>query len=513
MSKHHTESPRIHHLKLLAIFGDHMVLQQDVPLLIWGHAAPAEVIEVSFGGQIQRGNADEQGRWQVTLAPEPAETCGRAFRVTASSGTVEYTDVVVGDVWLASGQSNMEFGLQTDAEAAQAISGATDTRIRMFFVPWATSFLPCEDFGAAVNALDGRWVICSPETMADTWAWHGFSAVAYFFGKDIACRTGTPIGLIGAYKGATRVQAWMSLAGLAKEPPFARHILNYARNILDNGTAKAQPAPMSEEDCNRPTVLFNGMIAPLRRYALRGVLWYQGESNGGNLTDALEYDGLFPRLIEDWRAQWETDTMAFLYVQLANFRAPAKHPCEGNWPWIREAQRRALRLPRTAMAVAIDAGDDDDIHPTRKRIIGRRLAAAARCVVHGDDIVFSGPDYRGLEITGGRIRLSFMHIGSGLIAGKPGARNESNPVQPLTGFAIADAGHRFVWAEARIEGDNVVVWNDGIRHPVAVRYNWADNPDGNLYNREGFPASPFRTDDWPAVSSSDATLSGVERAS
>ena len=225
------------------------------------------------------------------------------------------------------------------------------------------------------------------------------------------------------------------------------------------------------------------------------MIWYQGESNGDRLSDALEYETLFPRLIKDWREKWKVDHFAFLFVQLTNFRAGAKQPVEGIWPWVREAQTKTLKLPKTGMAVTIDVGDSADIHPKSKKEVGNRLALAALNVAYGKDLAFSGPLYKSMQVKGNRTMIRFHHVAQGLIMAKregPELVKEDS----LKGFVIAGPDQKFVWAQAIIKGNSVIVWSDAVPHPVAVRYNWADNPGGNLYNSAGLPASPFRTDNW-----------------
>jgi sialate O-acetylesterase len=240
---------------------------------------------------------------------------------------------------------------------------------------------------------------------------------------------------------------------------------------------------------SHPTLLFNGMIHPLLNFRIKGAIWYQGESNASR---AHQYRELFPLMIKDWRKHWEYPDMPFVFVQLANFMKPPEQPGESAWAELREAQSMALSLPRTGMAVTIDIGQADDIHPINKQDVGKRLALAALKVAYGQDIVFSGPVYREMILAGEQVILSFEHVGGGLKA--------KNRYGYLNGFAIAGADRIFHWARAHIQGDKVFVYSEQVRQPVAVRYGWADNPDDvNLYNAEGLPASPFRTDDWPGV--------------
>ncbi len=393
----------------------------------------------------------------------------------------------------------------------------------------------------------------SPRTGPGT----AFSAIGYYFARDLHRATGRPIGVIESLKGGTPAEAWTSLSGLKKDPSLAHHVANHEKIVADFAARQAvfpkeqenfmaamkawnaefekplreaeakwkieadrakaegrnsppkprppKPRPVAPQPpdggFSAPANLFNAFIAPLMPYAINGVIWYQGESNGDNLPEAVEYATLFPRLITDWREKWAEGDFPFLYVQLANFKPAPKTPSEGNWAWVREAQLKTLSLPKTGMASAVDVGNPDDIHPASKIDIGRRLALAARSVAYGENIVHSGPIYEAMKVEGNRIRLTFTQLGGGLEIGVPPWTPDGKkplPSTELKGFGIAGADQKFVWATARIEGNSVVVSSPEVPSPVAVRYGWADNPGGNLYNKEGLPASPFRTDDWPA---------------
>jgi|GEM_PF-199403 len=446
-------------LRLPAIFGDHMVLQADMPVRIWGWAAAGHNVTVGFRDAVYSSTAGPEGKWSVQLG---ACKSGGPYEMSIGDGegrTILH-DIFVGDVWLASGQSNMEFGIQTDSRAAQGIAGATDSLIRFFYVPMARSAEPLDEIGQAAQEADGKWVVCSPSVMASKWAWHGFSAVGYYFARRIRALTHGAVGVIGSYKGGTPAQSWVRTG-------------NY----------------------------FNAMIHPLIPYSIKGVVWYQGESNGDRLSDALHYRTLFPTMINDWRTSWGRGDLPFLFVQLPNFRAPAKTPSEGNWPWVREAQRSTLSLPNTGMAVAIDLGTEKNIHPWDKSDVADRLAQVAMHVVYKKNIDYTGPEYDRMHVEGSAIRVYFRNKGKGLTA----ARWDSSASVPhtvpdatkdLKGFAIAGEDSVFVWAKAVLDGRTVVVSSDKITKPVAVRYDWADNPAGNLYDNDGLPAPPFRTDDW-----------------
>lgn len=515
-------------IKLPAIIGDNMVLQQNTGIPVWGWSSPGEKIQVEFKGKTYRTITASNGKWMMKLA---ASKAGGPYEMAISDShdRVVLRNILVGDVWIASGQSNMEFGIQTECHAEEAIAHANDSLIHFFFVPFASSLQPNDDIvPVPAGSMNGKWIVCSPATMAMNWAWHGFSAIGYYFAREIRKARGIPVGMIGTYKGGTPAQAWVSISGLQKSPAFTKYIEKH-QSLLDHFSEASRDYPQKRDayqealkqwnarpdknDKNRPAVpltpdggfnapsnLFNAMIHPLIPYAFKGVIWYQGESNGDRMTDACEYTTLFPRLINDWREKWDIGKFPFLFVQLANFRAQAKTPSEGIWPWVREAQRSTLGLPATGMAVIDDIGDANNIHPADKLDVGLRLSLAARCLVYGEKVVYSGPVYQSMTLKNNRIYLEFTQCGSGLIMSRPPwTPTGVTPAQPveLTGFAVAGADQKFVWAKAIIEGNSVIVYSDEVKHPVAVRYNWADNPSGNLYNEEGLPASPFRTDNWP----------------
>lgn len=525
-------------VRMPAIFGDHMVLQEKSKLPVWGWAAPDEKITVTFKGEKQTAITASDGTWHVDLHPVDPDADAGTLIVAGEDNTLTFTDVLVGDVWIASGQSNMEFGIQTDSRGKEAIAQATDPQIRFFFVPWATALQPQTDIGAIVppGPLNGKWVVCSPETMSTNWAWHGFSAVGYYFAKEIHQTTGHPVGMIATYKGGTPAQAWTSISGLEKDKTLTHYVDDHQRIIENFADAKAayakqhsdyeialkawnatvakekadgktpsvQPAPKAptppDGGYGAPANLFNGMVSPLIPFAIKGVIWYQGESNGDNMKAASEYLTLFPRLIQDWREKWAQGNFAFLFVQLPNINGLAKVPVEGRWPWVREAQLEALSLPDTGMAVTIDIGEAGNLHPPDKTYVGQRLALAARHVAYEEDLVYSGPIYDSMIVEGNKIRITFKNTGSGLKIGTPPPTADGKTIPApaeLSGFGIAGDDQKFVWAKAVIDGNTVVVYSDRIQQPVAVRYDWGQNPSGDLYNGESLPASPFRTDLWP----------------
>ncbi len=490
-------------VRLPHVLGDHMVVQQGMEIPVWGWTEPGAEVTVRMGEAEVKTTADADGRWKVAL---PARKAGGPYTIVVrGANTIELKDVLVGEVWVCSGQSNMQFALRAARDAEKEIAAANYPNIRLFTVPRRPALEPQDD-------CDGAWAPCTPQTAAN------FSAVAYFFGRALHEHLKVPVGLIHTSWGGTPSEAWTSPETVAKVEAFRpiverfeRQIATYAQRLKQWEATKEQrlarwkaavekakaagrrpprrpgPPPDPRLHPHRPSVLFNGMIAPLLPLRIRGAIWYQGESNASR---AYQYRTIFPAMIEDWRRHWKEGDFPFLFVQLANFRARKDQPGESDWAELREAQTMALRLPKTGMAVIIDIGEANNIHPKNKQDVGKRLALAALAIAYGEDITYSGPIYKSMKIEGGKIRLFFDHVDGGLVAKGGG---------PLKGFAIAGEDRKWVWADARIEGDTVVVSSPKVPQPVAVRYAWADNPDCNLYNKAGLPASPFRTDTWPGV--------------
>jgi len=620
-------------LKVSRLVADGMVVQRGVSVPIVGSATPHAKVVATIAGRRSTARADDAGRFNVKIA---ALEAGGPYDMTIVSGgeRLSFRDVMVGDVWVCSGQSNMEWAVADSLDATKEIAAAIDPKIRHFKVPrsWATA--PEE------NLAGGAWERADPEHAG------GFTAVGYFFARELRKHVDVPVGLINTSWGGSRIEPWMSAAALgldgagvrsllARERDYGQEVLNALRTRVgvlpdrDGGLVGGRavwadpdlddsawdrisvPARWEEvgfegmdgvawyrtsfeltaeevsagvtlglgtiddsdiawvnghevgrtelawnrprvytasvgslrpgrnvvavrvEDAGGgggiwgdpallyvetrgqkralagdwrfkigvvsvnldfhknevPTVLYNAMLHPLLSYPIKGVLWYQGESNAGP-GDAFAYRDLFRAMIADWRAGWGRGDVPFLFVQLANFHAATPEPDDSSWALLRESQSSALALPRTAQAVAIDIGDANDIHPRNKQEVGRRLALAACSVAYGEKLEFSGPMYRGHEVRDGRIVIDFAHTGGGLVA-------KGDATGRLVGFAVSGADRRFVWADAVIEGGRIVVWSERVPAPVAVRYAWADNPAGaNLYNVDGLPASPFRTDAW-----------------
>lgn len=470
-------------VRLPAMFSDHMVVQRQRPVHVWGRADRDEAVSVSFRGETKSTISDALGRWEVYLSPGEA---GGPFELTLrGKNTLRLQDVMVGDVWLASGQSNMEFPMRKTADAASEIARAKYPQIRLLLVQKNHSDYPLSDVVAA------PWTQCTPESVQD------FSAVAYFFGREVYQREKVPIGLIDATWGGTPVEAWTSLTALTTDagmmPVFAAraaimkdHELSQMMEAeedrqIDEANAAGQPAPTfpwrPDMDSWAPGALYNAMINPLTPYLIRGVIWYQGETDSRlNLVPAM-YERVFPAMIADWRSVWGQGDFPFLYVQLANFTSTNLE----DWPTVREAQRKTLALRNTAMVVTIDIGNPEDVHPTNKQDVGARLALAARAVVYGEAIEYSGPLVREVSLDGAALRVWFGHATGGLRS-----RNGD-----LRSFEIAGEDGRFVSAQAKIDGDTVVVSSTSIPRPRRVRYGWANSPDCNLYNGAQLPASPF----------------------
>lgn len=438
-----------------ALFSDGAVLQQGISVPVWGTASGGEKVTVKFLNQSVSTKAAKDGGWMVRLKPLKA---GGPYTMTISGeNIIEIKDILVGEVWICSGQSNMEFQLKKAADAESAIANSKDSQLRLFKAPRR----------ATVDLMydsDARWNKCGPGAVDE------FTAVGYFFGRDLRKQLNVPVGLIEASWGGTPAQAWTSMECLQANPVTKPMISEHAPK---DGDAKS---------C---TVLYNGMILALQPYAIRGAIWYQGE---GNAPDAYRYKTLFPVMIDCWRNAWSQGDFPFLFVQLAPFGKLHSAPVESCWAELRESQRlTAENVPNTAMAVITDYGNPGDIHPIWKEPVGNRLAAAALAKVYNKNVPYLGPSFKSMEVFGNRAVLSFDNATGGLEA-KGGE---------LTGWTIAGDDHKFVNAQASIVGDRVVVSSPDVAHPAVVRYGWCDAPIVNLFNKAGFPASPFSTSDLP----------------
>ncbi len=507
-------------VQLSALFSDDMVLQRDRPITVWGWGSPGEKVQVSLTGkpaisEPAQTQVAQDGKWTCTLDPLPASTQPLELKVSATN-EILLKNILIGDVWLCSGQSNMEWGLG-GCDAPEDIRSANFPLIRHFGVEANFASTP-------QPKVKGRWNVCKPENAP------GFTAVGFYFARRVHQETGIPIGLLRSSVGGTNIECWMSQETLMNTPslePYAKmmrqSLAQYqqdlqavvpeveawtrrSRDALVSGSEIPMPPAIPEfpfgEKAFRPrcVTLHNGMIHPLKPFALKGVLWYQGENNAGNPADGLQYIEKKRAMINDWR-QWFADPeLPFYFVQLAAWQKPTQDPnLADGWAFFRDAQRQALNLPYTGMAVAIDIGDAEDIHPKNKRDVGERLARWALANQYSKNIEVSGPLYRSLRIEGNQAIAEFEHVGSGLMVGQKlhGSRVEPSETDSLKRFAIAGQDRKWVWADAKIVGSSVVCSHPEVPQPVALRYAFSMNPQGaNLYNQDGLPASPFRTDDW-----------------
>jgi len=444
-------------VRLPAIISDHMVLQQDVIVPIWGWADPGEEVSVVIGGQRKSARADAAGKWKVELDKLKP---GAALTLTVTGkNKVAVNDVLVGEVWLGSGQSNMARTTKSAKDFAKEQAAANLPNLRMFKV----------ESGAATNAQSdcrGSWKVCSPETVG------GYSAVLFFFGRELHQNLGLPMGLIHSSVGGTTIEQWTDLETQRAAPELTPIFAALAAKT--NAPAKAPNARIPIGG------LFNGKIAPLIPYALRGIVWYQGEGNTKSVEQARLYEHQLPLLITDWRKRWGQD-MPFAWVQLPNWAKNGEA-----WCIVQEGMLKTLKLPKTGMAITVDIGDANDVHPQNKEEVGRRLSLWALGSVYGKQVATSGPLPGGHEIKGSEVVVKFQHTNGGLVA-KAGA---------LKGFNLAGEDRQWHPATARITGSQVFVSCAAVKRPVALRYAWQDNPDCNLFNGAGLPASPFRTDDW-----------------
>jgi len=455
-------------VKLPSQFSTGMVLQQGKPVPVWGWANAGAKVSVAFAGQEKSATADGDGKWTVTLDALKTATTPGTMTVTAGDDEVKLDDVLVGEVWICSGQSNMEWTVG-GCNSPDDVAAADYPLVRHIKVPHKPSAEPLDNF-------QGSWVACSPQTVP------GFTAVGYFFARELHKELGVPIGLVNSSWGGTRIEPWTPPCGFAAVPELKE---------------------MAEKDYDaknhqQPTVLYNGMISPLVPLAIRGAIWYQGESNGG---EGVSYYHKKQALIGGWRQLFKQGDFPFYYVQLANWQQPNDNPQGGDgWAKLREAQVSTLQVPNAGMAVIIDIGEARDIHPKNKQDVGRRLALWALAKDYGKkDLVYSGPLYKDMKVEGDKIRVSFDHVGSGFMVGKKEGREPVREIKDgeLKRFAIAGADQQWHWAKAAIDGDTVVVSCPEVKEPVAVRYAFSMNPEGaNLYNKDGLPASPFRTDEW-----------------
>ena len=486
-------------VRLPQVFGDHMVLQRDAPIIVWGWASPGESVSVALAGETGSATADAAGAWKVTL---PALPAGGPFEMTvAGKNRIAFTDVLVGEVWLCSGQSNMEWILKNADNAEEAVATARNARLRLLTVEKHPSPFPLSD-------IRGAWTACTPKTA------EAFSAVAYFFGRRIQAELGVPVGLINSSWGGTLAEVWTPAEAFAlgtgldklaikvregnrlyrqelpaKLDEFEGWIAAARDALRTNGDLPVPPEPLkhaifSEGFPDQPTNLYNGMIRPLAPFGIRGALWYQGEANA-IIHDGPLYVEKMKALIGGWRQAWGRGDFPFYFVEIA----PLDAVYDGDdLPKLWDAQRATLGLPNTGMAVTTDIANLKDIHPRNKLDVGNRLALWALAKDYGrTGLVYSGPLYKSVEFKEGRARVAFDHVEGGLVAAGGGE---------LTWFEIAGPDQIFRKARARIDGASVAVWAEDVPDPAAVRFAWRRNATPNLINAAGLPASPFRTDAW-----------------
>ena len=459
------------------VIGDHMVLQRNLPVPIWGWADPKEEVTVTFSNQSKTTTADTNGNWMVKLDPLSAHTQPATLSVQGTN-KIELQNILVGEVWICSGQSNMEWHVRQCANQQEEIANANYPQIRLFDVPGHTIHPFPQTKG------NGSWVVCSPSTIPT------FSATGYYFGRRLHKELNIPIGLIGSNWGGTRIEPWTTIGGFKSVPELS--------SLADQ---VASYTPTTRIGAGSPSAIYNSMVHPLTPFAMRGAIWYQGESNG---NEDITYYQKKHALVKGWRNAFQNPNLGFYWVQLCNFKQPGTTPGGGDgWAKIREAQTQALDLKHTGMAVIIDLADahnPNDIHPKNKQDVGGRLAQWALNQTYGKKhMVASGPLYSGHKIKGNQVHISFKNVGNGLMVGKKEGLKPTQHIKDgtLKHFSIAGADKKWHWADAKIVGDKVVLSSKNVKTPVAARYAFTMNPaDANLYNIDGLPAGPFRTDNW-----------------
>lgn len=498
-------------IRLPALIQNNMVLQQDTNVTIWGWADPGEKVAVKGDWHWfdKKTTADDNGDWQVQIKTRQADLKPHSIKIKgANDQTIMIDNILFGEVWLCSGQSNMQWTLEMSIKGPETIKNADYPSIRHFTLEAVTAEEPKKDTA-------GQWQLCTPESIKH------FSAVGFYFGRYLHEQLNVPIGLIDNAWGGTPAQSWVKKEVIESRPEYQYYLKldqdaqgrqyeeqkqydaqletweEQVKLANENGTKPPRKPfpPSSLRPQNRCARLYNSLIAPITNYTIKGAIWYQGESNG---SEGYLYQKLFADLITSWREEWGIGDFPFYFVQLANFYQqrpdnPPDHmpvneePARAPWAELREAQTKTLELPNTGMAVAIDIGEPYDIHPRNKYDVGKRLALWALAHDYGKTLVYSGPLYREYKIEGDKIRIFFDHTAKGL-------KVDGNE---LKAFEIASDDQKFVWADAKIDGDSVLVWSEEVNNPVAVRYGWSIWTYANLFNSEGLPASPFRTDTWP----------------
>jgi sialate O-acetylesterase len=499
-------SPALADVKLPSIFGSHMVLQRGQNNRVWGWAEPGEEVKVAIADQTKATKAGDDGRWTVQLDPLAA---GGPHQLTiAGKNTLALDDVLVGEVWLCSGQSNMQFAVSNANDGDLEKLSAKYPQIRLISVPQVGTQEPQDNFV-------GQWQVCSPDTVGE------FSAVGFFFGRQLHQTLGVPVGLIDNSWGGSACEAWVKRDLLAADERYkglldqweqTEKTFDFEKAMADfrekrkDWEARAQQAkdqgkqppapPRAPQNVlagqHRPGNLYCGVLHPIIGYGIRGAIWYQGEANAGR---AYQYRDLFPLMIKLWRDEWKQGDFPFYWVQLADYMAESPEPRDSAWAELREAQTMTMaKLPNTGQAVITDLGEAADIHPRNKQDVAKRLARWALAKNYGVEVPCASPLYKSMECKDNKIVVQ-LEVSPG-----PEGALDSFDVAEVRGFSIAGEDKKFVPAKARIVGrDHVEVWSDTVSNPVAVRYAWADNPVCNLRSKLGLPVTPFRTDDWPGV--------------
>ncbi len=487
-------------LRLPAIISDHMVLQRELANPLWGWDAPGTQVTVTFAGQTKSAQAGSDGKWTVKLDPVPANDQPQTLTITGTDKK-ELQDVLVGEVWMCSGQSNMGFTLASDWKGDIEAAASSLPNLRLIKVPQVGTQELRKDF-------KGQWRPSTPETARN------FSAVGFYFGRYVHLILGVPVGLIDNAWGGSAAEAWVRRESLEKDPRFKLLMENTAKQEAslqseqtkadyekrlakwkeDVEKAKAEQKPAPRQPASpfqwltgnaRPGNIFCGVVYPTLGYGIKGVIWYQGESNAGR---AWEYADLFPFMIEQWRKEWNQGDFPFYWVQLADFMAEKPEPGESAWAELRESQTKTLKLPNTGQAVIIDIGEGKDIHPRNKHDVAARLVRWALVKDYGLKFPYRSPEYKSMEISANKVRLSFDCFGSSL---------RPFDVDQAIGFAVCGEDKVWHWAKGAVQGkDKVEVSSDKVANPIAVRYAWADNPVCNLFSNDGLPVTPFRTDDF-----------------
>ena len=447
-------------VKLPSIFGSNMILQQKITCPVWGTADAGEDVTVSIAGQTKTAKADANGKWSVKL--DPLEVGDPLTLTVKGKNELKFENVLVGEVWIGSGQSNMQWSVQNSNDSGNETKNANFPDIRLITVPTVSKTTPQDNF-------NGQWAACTPQNVP------GFSAVLFFFGRKLHQDLNVPVGLIHCSWGGSSCESWINRDVVAKNDDFAQ--------ILQRRENREKDQPQGGDN-QQAGYLYNGMLHPILGYGIRGVIWYQGETNAGR---AFQYRTLFPTMIKNWREEWKQGDFPFYWVQLANYMQTRDNPDNSAWAELREAQSMTRSLPKSGQAVIIDIGEANDIHPKNKKDVGIRLALLALNNDYGKTQPCESPRFKSVSFDGDKATVKFDFVYDGLI---------SKGAAP-TGFAVAGEDKVFHWATAEITGkETVVVRSPKVAKPEAVRYGWADNPIVTLYNSTRLPLDPFRTDDW-----------------